>query len=108
MRPELLYGTTTIRPVWSAVIQSSGGSWWHLDPFEFVLVAGIVGILGGLGYISYLHHQAPGFELKKADWVCGSAHAETVTTYQDMGGGKTIMLVPITTTSTVCDQWVRK
>lgn len=62
-------------------------------------------VLMGLGPIAFIKHES-GPELAsllKSDWQCTAAHQETSTTY--VSSGK--VLTPITSTSTVCDQYGR-
>ena len=75
---------------------------------ECLIVAAIVGIVGAMVAASYTDSQRPTFTLKKDDWACTKSHQESITTYINQGDGKTIILMPITTYSTVCDTWARK
>lgn len=74
--------------------------------FSFILVFAAIAGLAIL--VAYRASQAPTFELRKDDWLCTKSHDETTTVYQNMGDGKTIMLIPITTTTRVCDQWSKR
>lgn len=74
---------------------------------EWAIIAAIVAILGSIAFFAVQDSRRPGFELKKADWACSNSHEEATTTYMNMGDGKTIVLMPITTTTRVCDQWSR-
>lgn len=80
----------------------------NLTWIEWVMAVAIVSILCAIIYGGYRESQRPGFTLKKDDWVCAASHEESTTTFVNTGDGKTIVLIPITTTSTVCDQWHRR
>lgn len=57
-----------------------------------------------IGVLIYKDMRAETFALRKDSWACSMSHTETTTTY--IQSGKT--LVPMFSTSTVCDQWSRK
>ena len=107
----LLYGSATMRPSASARIIGPTATAWgfvrDMTMIEWTIIAAILGIIGAIGYWGYAESKREGFELKKADWKCSASHEVTTTTYVNMGDGKTIVLIPITTAHTVCDQWSR-
>lgn len=107
---EHIYGNIIMRPTQSAHIVDGGASWGWFDVsfIEVLIIAAIVAILGAAGFGIYQDSQRPTFALKKDDWSCTKSHEESTTTYINQGDGKTIILIPITTYSTVCDNWSRR
>lgn len=70
-----------------------------------VLMAGVLLIGLPVGaYFAWQDSQSPTFELRKDGWVCTASHVETSTIMIQVGK----VLVPSTTSSTVCDRWDRR
>jgi hypothetical protein len=106
---KTIYGFASIRPQFSPVMvsETTAGGAMRITFVEVVLAVAVLLVVGTVGYGLYHRSQMPGFELKKAEWACGKSHEETITTFVNVGG-KAVTLVPIYTTSTVCDAWIRK
>lgn len=64
----------------------------------------ILAVSVGLGVAIYRDAERPTFDLKKDEWACTKSHVETTTTMIMVGN----VLIPNTSTTTVCDQWSRK
>ena len=79
----------------------------YMTWIEWAIIAAIAFLFSAIIYAAYAESQRPGFTLKKADWNCTVSHEESTTTYVNTGTGNNIILIPITTTSAVCDQWSR-
>jgi hypothetical protein len=74
---------------------------WFPGLFIGALALCLVGMIGAM----VAESRRPGFELKKADWVCTQSHSETSTTLVSSGNGQ---VTPIISTYTVCDQWTHR
>jgi hypothetical protein len=110
VKVDHLYGHVTLRPHFACVITDGGGKgrgYVDISLIEVLIIAAILGILGALGYGLYRESLRPSFELKKDDWACSRSHQESTTIYMNMGSGNNIMMMPITTWHTVCDEWRR-
>ena len=75
----------------------------------FYLTMGLMGLMVGAFLIFvpiaiYQEANAETFDLRKDQWACTRSHTETITTLLPVGK----VLIPSTTTHTVCDQWSRK
>ena len=104
MEIQTLYGYTSMRPEQSAHLIVDGGS--HELSFREIALVALVGAMAFWIATSAIEYQRkPTFELRNDDWHCTAQHTSTTTTFVNMGDGKTITLIPITTTNTTCDQW---
>jgi hypothetical protein len=90
-------------PLWAA--------WSLWDDYEqgmaiAVLLIGwpLAVIVGILPWAAYADSQDPHISLNKTEWVCTARHSMTTTTF--VMSGK--VMVPITSTHQVCDQYNRK
>lgn len=61
-------------------------------------------LVGALIWVAVQDARAPKITLAKPDWACTSSHQASVTRYTLVAK----VLVPRTTTETVCDQWSRR
>lgn len=75
----------------------------YCAPFAFVAL--IAALLLGIGAFIYDACFAESFSLRKDTWGCTASHVETSTTLVNYGNN---VLVPVTSTDNVCDQWSRR
>jgi len=62
-------------------------------------------VIGALPWLAYADSQSPVLAtLHKNEWLCAASHSVTTTTYVKSSN----VLVPMTTTHQVCDQYARK
>jgi len=63
-------------------------------------------VIMGLAPFAFIHHQTGDVEatLLKSEWQCSGGHNETSTSFVQSGK----VMVPITSTHFVCDQYNRK
>ena len=70
----------------------------------FLVIVGVIGVLVLLGIGAWEEAKSPVFTLHKNEWVCSMEHTETSTTL--ISSGKT--LIPLVTSSSVCDRYDRR
>lgn len=102
---DMLYGMTCIRPESATMLISAGDPiplWQRILTWVIALAAALA-----VFFAFFTMTSRPTFELRKDDWLCAASHTDYITTYVDMGGGKTVFLVPITTPVTTCDRYER-
>lgn len=89
------------RAVWS---EHYGGFPWGAMLMLFGLGLPLCFIMGILPWSFIAYEQSPTLAtLKKSEWVCTAEHPETTTTYIQSGK----VMVPMTSTHMVCDQYGR-
>lgn len=64
----------------------------------------VVILIVGMIWVIYDSVTAETFSLRKDEWVCAKSHTENVTTLMPVGK----VMVPMTNTDAVCDQWIRR
>jgi hypothetical protein len=70
-----------------------------------LLIGWPIGVfMGALPWAFYADAQDPHLSLNKTEWVCTSRHSQTTTTF--VMSGK--VMIPITSTRQVCDQYTHR
>ena len=79
-----------------------GAIYLSSECFVFGALCVIIVVAGGAAIITY--KPGPTFTLSRADWTCVKSHQVESTAYVKSGS----VMVPITSTSEECDNYVRR